>query len=111
MFNYVTLHVRIVLLEKTCTKIYTQDAWRNPGCIAMLPTPEIAMSDYKLVDKKGLKTIYGVPYSHQHIARLEKAGHFPQRKRLGPCRVAWLCSEIEAWIVSRVYSVENTDTS
>lgn len=69
------------------------------------------MSDYKLVDKKGLKTIYGVPYSHQHIARLEKAGQFPLRKRLGACRVAWLCSEIEAWIASRAYPVENSDTS
>ena len=62
----------------------------------MLPTTEIAMSDYKLVDKKGLKTIYGIPYCSQQIARLEKAGQFPLRKRLGSCRVAWLCVEIEA---------------
>ena len=36
------------------------------------------MTDFRLVDKKGLKTIYGIPYSHQHIARLEKAGKFPR---------------------------------
>ena len=59
------------------------------------------MSDYRLVDKKGLKTIYGIPYSHQHIARLEKAGKFPPRIQLGPCRVAWYCSAVESWIASR----------
>lgn len=59
------------------------------------------MSDYRLVDKKGLKTIYGIPYSPQHIARLEKVGEFPARIQLGRCRVAWYCSEIEAWINSR----------
>jgi prophage regulatory protein len=59
------------------------------------------MSDYRLVDKKGLKTIYGIPYCPQHVARLEKAGEFPQRVQLGRCRVAWYCAEIEAWIASR----------
>jgi prophage regulatory protein len=67
----------------------------------MLPNTEVAMSDFRLVDKKGLKTIYGIPYCSQHIARLEKAGEFPKRLHLGPCRVAWYCSEIEAWIASR----------
>ena len=59
------------------------------------------MSDFRLVDKKGLKTIYGIPYCSQHIARLEKEGEFPKRVQLGPCRVAWYRSEIEAWIASR----------
>lgn len=77
----------------------------------MLPNTEIAMTDYKLVDKKGLKTIYGIPYSTQHIARLEKAGQFPLRKRLGSCRVAWLCVEIEAWIAARANNVEYSYTS
>jgi prophage regulatory protein len=66
----------------------------------MLPKTEVAMSDYRLVDKKGLKTIYGIPYCSQHIARLEKAGEFPLRIKLGRCRVAWYCWEIEAWIAS-----------
>ena len=59
------------------------------------------MSDYRLVDKKGLKTIYGIPYCSAHIARLEKDGLFPHRIQLGACRVAWYCWEIEAWIASR----------
>src|ERR1700682_5109453 len=58
------------------------------------------MTDFRLVDKKGLKTIYGIPYSHQHIARLEKAGKFPRRAQLGACRVAWHCAAAEAWIGS-----------
>ena len=31
----------------------------------------------KLVSKKELKSIHGIPYSFAHIARLEKAGVFP----------------------------------
>ena len=68
------------------------------------------MSDYKLVDKKGLKTIYGIPYCAQHIARLEKAGRFPRRIRLGPCRVAWYCGAVETWIVCQAKGVEYTAT-
>ena len=69
------------------------------------------MSDFRLVDKKGLKTVYGIPYSHQHIARLEKAGKFPQRINLGPCRVAWYCTHVEAWIASRAQPVADSDDS
>ena len=69
------------------------------------------MSDYRLVDKKGLKTIYGIPYSHQHIARLEKVGKFPRRIQLGPCRVAWHCAAVEAWIASRSSAADDSDAS
>ena len=55
----------------------------------------------RLVSKKELKTIHGIPYSFAHIARLEKAGQFPKRVILGACRVAWFGDEIEAWITSR----------
>ena len=57
--------------------------------------------DRKLVSKKELKTL-GIPYSFQHIARLEKAGQFPQRVQLGPCRVAWCYDEVGAWIDERI---------
>ena len=56
----------------------------------------------KLVSKKELRTLYGIPYSFQHSARLERVGQFPQRVQLGPNRVAWLCIEVEDWIASRV---------
>ncbi|MEZ5844834.1 MAG: AlpA family phage regulatory protein [Hyphomicrobiaceae bacterium] len=69
------------------------------------------MTDFRLVDKKGLKTLYGIPYSPQHIARLERAGKFPRRMQLGPCRVAWSCAAVEAWIASRVPHDDDSDAS
>ena len=69
------------------------------------------MTDYRLVDKKGLKTIYGIPYSYQHIARLEKAGKFPRRMQLGQCRVAWYCTHVEAWIASLNPPDDGSDNS
>jgi len=56
---------------------------------------------HKLVSKKELKSVYGIPYSFQHIARLEAAGRFPRRIQLGQCRVAWFAEEVEEWIDAR----------
>lgn len=42
-----------------------------------------------------------VPFSRQHVARLERRGLFPARLQLGPGRVAWKVSEIERWIENR----------
>ena len=39
-----------------------------------------------------------VPYTRQHVHRMEAAGRFPKRLQLGPGRVAWKDSEIQAWI-------------
>ena len=55
----------------------------------------------QLIDKKRLVDL--VQYSAQHIARLEKAGTFPKRIKLGPNRVAWLLSEVNDWIDQRVF--------
>ncbi len=56
----------------------------------------------KLVSKKELKTVLGIPYSFAHIARLEAAGKFPRRVKLGACRVAWMLDEVSEWIEERV---------
>ncbi len=56
----------------------------------------------KLVTKKELKSVYGVPYCFAHIARLEVAGEFPKRVKLGACRVAWVAEEVETWIDERI---------
>ena len=53
----------------------------------------------RILDKRSLKT--KVPYSPQHIARLEREGKFPQRIQLGTCRVGWLESEVDEWIKAR----------
>jgi prophage regulatory protein len=55
----------------------------------------------RLVSKKELKTVHGIPYSFAHIARLEKAEQFPKRIVLGACRVAWFEDEVEEWKASR----------
>lgn len=56
----------------------------------------------KLVSKKELKSVLGIPYSFAHISRLEAAGKFPRRVRLGECRVAWVLDEVAEWIEERV---------
>ena len=50
----------------------------------------------KLIDKKEL--LEKVPYSSQHILRLEKLGQFPPRRQIGENRVAWLEEEVDCWI-------------
>ena len=54
----------------------------------------------QLICKKELKAL--VKYSSQHIARLEKAGQFAKRLRLGQNRVAWVLAEVEDWIDQRL---------
>ena len=56
----------------------------------------------QIVSKKELRTVCGFPYSPQHIARLEAAGQFPKRIRLGQNRVAWLLKEVEEWLDARI---------
>jgi predicted DNA-binding transcriptional regulator AlpA len=48
----------------------------------------------KLCTVKELKTVYGIPYSRQHIWRRDEEGTFPHRVILGQCRVAYRCVEI-----------------
>lgn len=62
----------------------------------------MAQYDKRLVSKKELKTVCGIPYTPQHIARLEAAGQFPKRILLGANRVAWLLSEVDAWVNERI---------
>lgn len=68
----------------------------------------------QIVSKKELRTVCGIPYSPQHIARLEAVGRFPKRIQLGQNRVAWLLSEVEEWLDERIAKREAnviTDTS
>jgi hypothetical protein len=62
----------------------------------------ISIDDPRLVDKKGLKSTYGIPYASQHLGRLERAGKFPERMRFANRRVAWRREAVEAWIASRI---------
>lgn len=54
----------------------------------------------RIISWQTLRTM--VPYTRQHILRLEGKGKFPRRVQVGANRVGWLLSEIEAWISARV---------
>jgi prophage regulatory protein len=43
----------------------------------------------------------GLPFTRQHLARLEHTNSFPKRLQLGSNRVAWRQSEIQDWLNSR----------
>ena len=54
----------------------------------------------RILSKRQLKEL--VLYSPQHIARLETAGKFPKRVRLGECRVGWIEAEVLEWLQERI---------
>ena len=57
----------------------------------------------RLVNKQGLRRL--VLYSPQHTQRLEDAGKFPRRVRLGNgprCRVGWVEQEVQDWLKERI---------
>ena len=43
-----------------------------------------------------------VPFSPNHLRRLEAKGQFPRRIRIGANRIAWLRDEVEQWLTDRV---------
>lgn len=53
----------------------------------------------RIITQRELRAL--VPYTPQHILRLEKAGKFPRRVQLGQNRIGWRLIDIEAWITSR----------
>ena len=53
----------------------------------------------KILTSPQLKEV--IPYSISHLARLERAGKFPQRIRLSQNRIGWLASEVDEWITKR----------
>lgn len=58
----------------------------------------------RIISKRQLRDL--VPYSPQHIARLEKAGKFPKRVQLGPNRVGWVEEEVQDWLVAKAIQRE-----
>ena len=42
-----------------------------------------------------------IPFTRQHVLRLEKVGKFPKRLKVGNRRIGWLNTEIEIWINDR----------
>jgi prophage regulatory protein len=60
------------------------------------------MSNKRALRYEQLKSEKGISWSRQYIRRLEKAGKFPHHFNIGPQTIAWLESEIDAWIEERV---------
>ncbi|MBU5613753.1 helix-turn-helix transcriptional regulator [Geomonas azotofigens] len=56
-------------------------------------------TSFKVIRRKELLNLTGLSYSTQW--RLEKAGLFPARVRLGRGSVGWRLSEVEAWVLGR----------
>jgi prophage regulatory protein len=54
----------------------------------------------RILSKRQVKEL--VLYSPQHIARLEAAGQFPKRVRLGTNRVGWVEDEVLGWLRERI---------
>lgn len=54
----------------------------------------------KFLRYEDLKAV-GIPFSRVHVDRLQKAGQFPKKIKLGPNTAAYLESEIAAWIEAR----------
>lgn len=54
----------------------------------------------RILSKRQVKEL--VLYSPQHVARLEAAGLFPKRVRLGPNRVGWVEGEVLDWLRTRI---------
>jgi len=54
----------------------------------------------RMLSKRQVKEL--VLYSPQHIARLEAAGQFPKRVKLGNSRVGWLETEVLDWLQTKI---------
>ena len=79
----------------------THNSYQHPAANAAASThPSATAQPPRLITKTELCRI--VPYTPQHILRLEKRGLFPRRVQVGPNRVAWLLSEIEQWVEARI---------
>jgi predicted DNA-binding transcriptional regulator AlpA len=58
----------------------------------------IQRSPIVLIYQPGLRA-RGIDYSRSHLWRLEAEGRFPKRVKLGNGRVAWIGSEIDAYLL------------
>ena len=54
----------------------------------------------RILSKRQVKEL--ILYSPQHVTRLEAAGQFPKRVRLGANRVGWVEAEVLDWLQKRI---------
>jgi prophage regulatory protein len=53
----------------------------------------------------------GIPYTRAHVRRLVGAGEFPAPVQLSPHRIAWVESEVDAWLKARIAARDRRNTS
>ena len=63
-------------------------------------TPELIVAD---------EIAQRIPYSQNHLRRLEAKGSFPKRIRIGANRIAWVREEIDSWIEARLNARKGGD--
>jgi prophage regulatory protein len=61
------------------------------------PTSNVVPAEQRFVSYKELR-LKGIPYSRAHICKMIDAGKFPKPIAFGANRVAFLNSEIDAWL-------------
>jgi prophage regulatory protein len=62
---------------------------------------ENAHRSLRILRRWELRERKGIDYSDMHLGRLEKAGQFPRRFKLGKNSVGWLEHEVDAWIAEK----------
>lgn len=78
--------------------------WMQAKVDARADAPSVIVTaQERFVTKAELKTL--VLYSPQNIRLLEIKGQFPKRVRIGDNRVAWLQSEVRAWMEARLNAI------
>ena len=50
-----------------------------------------------LVTFKELRKLFGIPFTRQHILRLQAVGRFPLRRKVGNLNF-WTREEVEEWL-------------
>ena len=85
------------IAQLACTLFTSRETCRNPSIAMLFYLGDFVM---RILSKRQLKEL--VLYSPQHIARLEKAGLFPKRVRLGSNRVGWVEREVLDWLEERL---------
>jgi len=73
----------------------TMSEWRGANPPSEVQDQELP----RILTKKELRLM--VPYSPQHILRLENRGKFPKRVQLGARRVGWYLHEVRGWLQKR----------
>jgi prophage regulatory protein len=56
----------------------------------------------RLIRYSELRDKKRIPWSRMHVDRLEKAGKFPRRIRLGAATVVWIEAEIDAFMAAKL---------